>query len=384
MPAPMPAFKKKEAPAMSRLKIALSELESSDAELFRAALGRLSGRLSHYWEWADLARADLVIVDMDSLFGHMAWLKAHGAGKHVITFARSGEVHGSDLVLGKPLDDDAFAAVLEQAAGMMDNGESALRGTQAAEQPAPALAEVAAPKPAPVPKPATAQPPRTASVMNLAAAGEMPPPPAPAVLSEPAPAPSQPEPEPEPEPINVADVLVRRAPTAAMRVASSELVIDPERDVYYADDALKPLKEALEREPSALQTLDVSALGAARQRKPLPLARLRWFAGLVATPGVLAHGLRDDERYKLARWPQTEREFPRHFRIATAMMKEAATPAGLATASGVPVAEVIDYINASKAAGWLAVERDEPPPVADDETAQKGKGLGRFRKPFAK
>ena len=382
MPATLPAFKKKESLGMSRLKIALSELETSDAELFRAALGRLTMRLSHHWEWADLAHADLVIVDMDSMFGHMAWLKAHGAGKHVITFARSGQVQGSDLILAKPLDDDAFAAVLEQAAGSMDHGDTALRGTEPAAQPAPALAAVPAPKAAP--KPAKAAESRTANVMNLAAAADTPPPqvksPAPQAV---APVAAAPESVREPEPINIADLLVRRPPSAAMRVGDSNLVIDPERDVYYADDALKPLKELLEHKPSALRALDAAALADARGRKPLPLARLRWFAGLVATPGALAHGLGKDERYKLARWPQTEREFPRHFRIATAMMKEAATPADLAAASGVPIAEVIDYISASKAAGWLAVESDDPSPV-EEEAGQKGKGLGRFRKPFAK
>lgn len=384
MPAPMPAFKKKEAHAMSRLKIALSELETSDADLFRSALGRLTGRLSHHWEWSDLAHADMVIVDMDSMFGHMAWLKAHGAGKHVITFARSGQVQGSDLVLAKPLDDDAFTAVLEQAAGIMDHGDSALRGADVAEHPAPVVVE-AVPAPKPAAKPAQAAESRTANVMNLAAAGDTPAAAtrAPASAAATPVAVAQPEPAPEPEPINIADLLVRRPPTVAMRVVGYELVIDPERDVYYANDALKPLQEAVEQQASALQPLDAHALAAARQHKPLPLARLRWFCGLVATPGKLAHGIRSDERYKLARWPQTEREFPRHFRIATAMMKEAATPAELASASGVPISEVIDYINASKAAGWLAIERDEPPP-AEEEGAQRGKGLGRFRKSFAK
>ncbi|HEX7129628.1 MAG TPA: hypothetical protein VF217_06095 [Rhodanobacteraceae bacterium] len=375
----MPAFKKKEAPAMSRLKIALSELEANDADLFRAALGRLTGRLSHYWEWSDLAHAELVIVDMDSMFGHMAWLKAHGAGKHVITFARSGQVQGSDLVLGKPLDDDALAAVLEEAAGLMDHSAGALRGTDAA--PAAKAPSAVPPATAPKPAPKQARPPRTASVMNLAAAADAPPPPAAAVATAPPAAESAPATRPEPEPVNIADLLVRRPPAHATRVGGTDLVVDPERDVYYADEALKPLKEALEQPTSALQSLDAGALAAARQRKPLPLARLRWFCGLVATPGKLAHGMSDDERYKLARWPQTEREFPRHFRVATAMMKEAATPADLAAASGVPVAEVIDYINASKAAGWLAVERDEPPP-AEDEGAAKGKGF--FRKSLAR
>lgn len=385
MPAPMPEFKKKEAPAMSRLKIALSELETSDADMFREALGRLTGLLSHYWEWSDLAGADLVIVDMDSMFGHMAWLKAHGAGKHVITFARSGQVQGSDLVLAKPLHDDALAAVLEQAAGMMPNSEAALRSTEPAGGPAQSTTETAskaAPRPAPAPAPKAAPKPseksRTASVMNLAAVADLPPP-KPEAAPEPAPKPV----ESEPEPVNIADLLVRRPPAQAMRVAGSELVIDPERDVYYADDALKPLKEPLEQKVSALQPLDATALAAARQRKPYPLARLRWFAGLVATPGILARGLHYGERYKLARWPQTEREFPRHFRIATAMMKEPATPADLAAASGVPVAEVIDYVNASNAAGWLAIERDEPPP-AEEDAGQRGKGLGRFRKAAAK
>ncbi|HEX6613439.1 MAG TPA: hypothetical protein VF022_06205 [Rhodanobacteraceae bacterium] len=366
---------------MSRLKIALSELEANDADHFRAALGRLTGRLSHYWEWSDLAHAELVIVDMDSMFGHMAWLKAHGAGKHVITFARSGQVQGSDLVLGKPLDDDALAAVLEEAAGLMDHSADALRGTDAA--PAPKAPPVAAPAPRPKPAPKQAHPAeaRTASVMNLAAAADAPPPPAaaapiPAPVAAPAPATA-----PEPEPVNIADLLVRRPPAHAARVGGSDLVVDPERDVYYADEALKPLKEPLEQPTSALKALDAGALAAARQRKPLPLARLRWFCGLVATPGKLAHGMGDDERYKLARWPQTEREFPRHFRVATAMMKEAATPADLAAASGVPVAEVIDYINASKAAGWLAIERDEPPP-AEDEGTSKAKGF--FRKTLAR
>lgn len=373
----------KEKPGMSRLKIALSELEASDADLFRASLGRLVTRLTHHWEWSDLAHADLVIVDMDSLFGHMAWLKAHGTGKQVITFARSGTVHGSDLVLGKPLDDGAFAAVLEQAAQVIDTSDFAMRGAESSTPLAPASESVPAPvrvepaslqlEPQHVAVPVVARS-APVSVMDLAAAADVP---AAVPVMEP-----EPQREPEPDPVNVADMLVRRPPAAAMRVTGCDLIVDPERDVYYADAALKPLKEPLEREPSALRMLDVNALATARQSKPQPMARLRWFAGLVATPGVLAHGLRDDERYKLTRWPQTEREFPRHFRIATAMMKEAAIPADIAKASGVPLAEVIDYINASRAAGWLGIERDEPPPM-EEESQQRGAALlSRFRKPF--
>ncbi|MER3546958.1 MAG: hypothetical protein C4338_04865, partial [Rhodanobacteraceae bacterium] len=162
-------------------------------------------------------------------------------------------------------------------------------------------------------------------------------------------------------------------------------LIDPEYGAYYANEtALKPLKAALDAEPSALQPLQTNDIAAARAaHKPQPLPRLRWFAGLVATPGVLSRGLREDQKYKLTRWPQTEREFPQHFRIATTMMKQAARPAEIAQASGVPLANVIDYINASQAAGWLAVEREQPPPP-ETVPAARTNMLSRFRKPFGR
>ncbi|MGH8211644.1 MAG: hypothetical protein ACREPP_00265 [Rhodanobacteraceae bacterium] len=359
-----------ETPAMNRLRIALSELESGDAELFRDSLQRLDERLPHHWEWAELARADLVIVDMDSLFGHMAWLKAHGAGKQVITFARAGAVNGSDLVLAKPLEDKAFAAVLEQAAARIDSSEGARR----------ALRPVAETARRPVSAEFPVVPSQPVSVMDLAAAGDAP------ATSEipPASAETAAVTEPEPEPRNVAEMIGMQKIDEPVRVKDADLVIDPERDAYYsAEAALKPLKSALESDPAGLQRLDAQALSEAQQHKAHPLARLRWFAGLVATPGALAHGLGAGEKYKLARWPQTEREFPRHFRIATAMMKQAATPPDIAHASGVPLAEVIDYINASQAAGWLAIERDEPA-TSEPEAAARGNVLSRFRKPFTK
>lgn len=380
---------------MSPLKIALSELESSDAEVFRATLERLSGRLSHHWEWSDLTDAVVVVVDMDSFFGHMAWLKASGSDKTVITIARSGRVHGSELVLGKPLDDDALAVLLEQVAGTINGSDGDLHSAHgtpahtvplaldAASAPAVAQATLHAPaaQAAPSPVPSVASPEFAKAIEGVASENKT------KRVTDDAKPPTMPEtpataaPQ-EPEPINVAELIVRRFPTLAGRVADCDLVVDSEHGVYYAGDALKPLQDPLERKPSSLHTLDAAALATVRQRKPLPLARLRWFAGLVATPGILARGLQEGERYKLSRWPQTEREFPRHFRIATAMMKQAATPAELAVASGVPLAEVIDYINASKAAGWLAVERDEPLPE-QEKSAQTAK-LPRFRKPFGR
>jgi hypothetical protein len=50
--------------------------------------------------------------------------------------------------------------------------------------------------------------------------------------------------------------------------------------------------------------------------------------------------------YRLARWPQIEREFPQHFRIAKAMLKCAGTPPDTAAAAGTAVEDVIAFIRA--------------------------------------
>ena len=80
--------------------------------------------------------------------------------------------------------------------------------------------------------------------------------------------------------------------------------------------------------------------------------------------------------FKLNKWPQTEREYPKHFRIATVMMKGPSLVSEIAEASGVTQAEVADFINANLATGFAEVER-EPEPVDPGKT---GSGLfGRLR-----
>ncbi|HIY71561.1 MAG TPA: hypothetical protein H9827_08840, partial [Candidatus Luteimonas excrementigallinarum] len=63
--------------------------------------------------------------------------------------------------------------------------------------------------------------------------------------------------------------------------------------------------------------------------------------------------------------PQTEREFARHFRIATAMMKGPATLAEIVEASGAEPGEAADFINANLATGFAEfVPEPEPEPEA--------------------
>ena len=65
-----------------------------------------------------------------------------------------------------------------------------------------------------------------------------------------------------------------------------------------------------------------------------PYMRLLWLCGLTVGKGNLLPGYALNRKYTLTKWPQIEREYPKHFRIATAMMKGPATLDEVAAASG--------------------------------------------------
>jgi hypothetical protein len=103
-----------------------------------------------------------------------------------------------------------------------------------------------------------------------------------------------------------------------------------------------------------------------------PTSRLVWLYGLCAGNGRLLGDLDASTRVRLSRWPQIEREFPKHFRIATTMMKGSATVAEIATQSGATEAEVADLVNAYLVTGFVEVEGIQPAAIA---TADAGTGL---------
>jgi len=98
------------------------------------------------------------------------------------------------------------------------------------------------------------------------------------------------------------------------------IIIDPSRQRWYAGVSLKPLagwsKHPLRRDQmihlDAEEFTNATEIMAAQ-----PYSRLIWFTRLSRSEGNLDAGLPSDARYRLTRWPQVEREFPKHFRIAT-------------------------------------------------------------------
>lgn len=197
-----------------------------------------------------------------------------------------------------------------------------------------------------------------------------------------APPPPEPEPVRQHEPVFV-DWMAPGVLTGHVRYRRGEgpaLLIDADARQYHGPAALKPLVDSISGTVQRQEFLMVPATEWPAQAKaagdPQPLTRLQWFAGLVAGNGKLLPGHDPLAKYRLTKWPQTEREFPKHFRVATVMMKAPATLSEIAEGSGVPIEEVTDFVNANLATGYAEAWREPEP---DPETQKTGGLFGRLR-----
>lgn len=343
---------------MKRFTIALSGLDESDAVTFTQALGAMR---DHAWQLVERPPCALLVVDIDTIWGHMDWLRATATGQQVITYTHDAQVRGHALVLHKPLRVDKLIALLQTFSDANDDDVAA--ATMAPTPVAPAVA-VAEPEP-------EAMAERTPERISE-----------PTPTAEPTtPAPASPDHEPLPANMTLGECLLAErltAPVAITQVDGMELVLDPERRGYAGPSTLKPLKALLDTPMAQVKPLDRHAIERMRDAPSLPLARLLWFAALTSTPGQLSPALDTQARYRLTRWPQIEREFPRHFRIATAMMKDARSLGDIASAANAPIADVTDFINAYSVTGYVIGEGG-----SNDDSAQGGM-FARLRKPFSR
>ncbi|TWT20284.1 hypothetical protein FQY83_11150 [Luteimonas marina] len=359
------------------LTIGLAGMDPATEAALKAAFLEANERLSGRWQLLPETQADHIVVDMDSMYGPMSWLRLHASGKRVVGLTSAARTQ-TDFRLGRPFNVDMLVALLQD----IDGGAAP---AQPAEPQPEAVAETAPVAPAPVADTAAAS--GTVEASPEAAAPE---PPA-AVEPEPV-APPEPVAEPEPEPPVVVAATARtlfdwisgtdlRGRLRYSRPSGPTLLIDTDARSYHGPAALKPLAQYFEGEVARedFEALDEAAwaresdaAGAAQ-----PLSRLVWLGGLITGKGRLLPGLDPDAKYQLNRWPQTEREYPRHFRIATAMMKGPATLAEIAGASGIALEEITDFVNASLAAGVAEPVREPPPEPA--QPARSGGLLGRLR-----
>jgi hypothetical protein len=349
------------------LTLGLTGMDPATETALKAAFTHANAQLDGRWTLAPETEAEHVMVDMDSMYGPMSWLRLHAAGKKVIGLTTAPRTQ-TDFRLGRPFDAESFSSLLL--------GIASEEGVELAAAPAPADASTV------VESASTPPPPAAVAPLPVEA-------PAPAPSPAPVAVPSAPAPQPVPASAardtgGLADWLAPGALSRRVRYRASDgttLLIDPAGRSYHGPSTLKPLagcfdgvvrREDLEDIDDAAWARESAAAGAAQ-----PLQRLQWLGGLVAGKGSLLPGHDADGRFRLNKWPQTEREYPKHFRIATAMMKGPATLAEIAEGSGMPVADVADFVNANLVTGFAEPATEAPPEPTE---APKATGLfGRLR-----
>jgi len=332
-------------------RVAPQGVEEQDLALLRDLLDQAAPALKSPWRLHSGDDAELLIVDVDSVYGHMDWLRAHGLGRVVAVLTEHPPSAEYDLVLQKPLSVVKVVEVLDRAAEITPDGPA---WTPQAAAPPPARAQA---RPAPAAAP-------------------------------PAPAPEPPPPPPPPRERRLADWLIDGAMLAAVRLRSAgapDLVLDPHSKMYYAEGSVRTLAAHCARVLTREDWHEVDPAEMAQLQaggKGQPYSRLLWLAHALGSNGQLAPGLPGNGRYKLSKWPQIEREFPKHFRIATVMLKQPATLGEVAEQSGATLNDVIDFTNAYHAAGYIEIEGAPAATPAAQRDTGRGAILSRLRNPF--
>jgi hypothetical protein len=326
--------------------------EASFSTLFQAAAARAGGR----FELSAEADADALIIDADSIYGQMGLMQAQASGKLLIAIT-AGSRADADHKLDSPVTEAALVSLLSRL-----SGEASRVASSSAAEPARSVT------PPPVrATPADALPPSSASSASAATARPAPAEesPKPAVQPTPAAAPASPNTVAAEATRNrsLFELLqpgVLQQPVRLQRGSAPALFLDPATRTYLGASTLKPYADYVKSAVRDSELKPVASAELPRLESELggrqPIQRLLWLAALHAGEGQLI-GFDPATRFKLGKWPQIEREFPKHFRIATVMMKAAASVEEIAAASGASREEVCDLLNAYLTTGFAEPEQ---------------------------
>lgn len=375
------------------LTFGLTGMDPATELSLKAAFAEANTRLGGLWQMQPETSAQYVVVDMDSLYGPMSWLRLHAAGKTVIGLTSAPRTQ-TDHHLAHPFNAHTVAQLLQEVATKAGHAATLAEvpppaGLTPAPQPQDLLPEEqplpADEEEAPPPEPSAAIPNRDVPLPidprepPSAAVGQVIPPHPTIQPHAPTPAPPT-----SAQSQTLIELLASGKLGGRIRLERDgvPLLIDTNAREYFGPAALKPLAAHLQAALSAQDREPVAAADWSNQTAALgpaqPLLRLVWFGNLVAGGGKLVPGFDPAARFQMVKWPQTEREFPKHFRIATVMMKGPATLAEIASGSGVPLPDVIDFVNANLATGFAEVEHlPEPEPESTRSTGLFGRLRGR-------
>jgi hypothetical protein len=114
------------------LTLGFTGMDSSTEAALTAAFQQANTRLGNAWQLKSEVDADHVIVDMDSMYGPMSWLRLHAAGKQVIGLTSAARTQ-TDFHLARPFDADSVATLLRSVSSGTDAAPGA---TKTAAKPA--------------------------------------------------------------------------------------------------------------------------------------------------------------------------------------------------------------------------------------------------------
>jgi hypothetical protein len=371
--------------------IAVTGATEQDTARIAGLLDRNRHKLSTPWERTDAVDADLLLVDIESMYGQMDWLRARSSGRLVIAYTSAAQPLEPEFSLRKPAISGELVALLNRIAAGMDEGKakaappmqpanastyeasaaaanaaSETNATSTKSDPAPATIKIDPPASSPESDRSPTAAPRigiVATALKREARNDTP------AIAPPAATPA-------PQTCRIDELMSAldpaEGPVRLVHEGLPSIILDPAHQRWYAGvNGLKPLSgwahQQLRRDQ--LIRLDAAEFANAIEILPAqPYSRLIWLAHLARSEGTLDAGLPAGGRYRLTRWPQVEREFPKHFRIATAMMRGTGTLEELAAQSTASVADVADFVNAYHALGYVACEASLPVTSPNDRT----------------
>jgi hypothetical protein len=229
------------------MRLAVVSVEAADLERLQQLLDQVRGQLTRPWLWAaSEGDADVLVIDVDSLYGHMDWLRAHGQGRRVICLTgRPGSEH--DVTLSRPISAQDLLRALrhfeQPAAAPVQPSEPAVPELASFEEPpsvpepAPTEPEAVAPAPVPSPAPAPASTPFAPARLTPRATPIVKQRPEPVALGDAMAA--------GPDRLPLADFCTPAAlplPAKLERAGMPALIVDTASESYFASNAtLKPL-----------------------------------------------------------------------------------------------------------------------------------------------
>src|SRR5690606_39340206 len=112
------------------LTLGFTSMDQATETALRAAFKDANSRLNGHFTLASTDAADYVVIDMDSMYGPMGWLRLHAAGKQVIGLTSAPRTQ-ADFRLGRPFDTLAMIGMLRQVAAHAGVDLAALAGSVA-------------------------------------------------------------------------------------------------------------------------------------------------------------------------------------------------------------------------------------------------------------